>query len=611
MKTYKQRTEDILAAFQKKHAARKKHTVAALTAMGTCAAVLAVTLLLWPYSKTPPSVDQHKDAPYYSVIQALNEAMYTPPQYDNALDEFLGDLGNIADGLTGNASGAAPEMNAPGASPDANDRYTEVTDNQVQGVIEGDLFKRSDTHVFYLRNDSLQVYTIDRENSRQVGSYDVGKTTEWAPGAAEMYLSGDCKTLTLVQSGSIKNENDSYSAMIKVLQLDVSDPTNIRQKEHSYITGSYLSSRMVDDKLLVISQFYVNSKNVDFKEESTFLPQMGKPGAMVSIAPEDIHIPQKVNRARYTVVCQLGKDLQNLGSAAFLGYSQELYVSKDHVFATCTYTEKQEADGYVSSKAMTTITALRYSGEKLECVGSVDVAGSVKDQYSMDEYQSILRVVTTISESKYKESTSVDGEYLSMLPGNSTVNASLYCISLQDLSVVSKKEAFAPEGEQVRSVRFDGTTAYVCTSLQLKDPVFFFDLSDLNNITCKDTGTIDGYSSSLVNFGDGLLLGIGYSGRWGLKIELYEESDTGVVSVCFYEHGGSFSEDYKSYFIDRQRQLVGLGVNNSRYILLAFNGYELVEVVNCPLAGDDDTKRAFIDGDWLYMLGQEFRVEKI
>jgi uncharacterized secreted protein with C-terminal beta-propeller domain len=260
---------------------------------------------------------------------------------------------------------------------------------------------------------------------------------------------------------------------------------------------------------------------------------------------------------------------------------------------------------------MTTITALRYSGKKLECVGSVDVAGSVKDQYSMDEYQDILRVVATTSESKYKESTFVDGEYLSMLPANSRVNASLYCISLQDLQVVAKVENFAPDGEQVRSARFDGNTAYVCTSLQLKDPVFFFDLSDLKNITWKDTGTIDGYSSSLVDFGDGLLLGIGYGGSWGLKIELYEESDTGVVSVCVYDHGGSFSEDYKAYFIDRQRQLVGLGVNNSRYILLAFNGYELAEVVNCPLAGDDDTKRAFIDGDWLYMLGQEFRVEKI
>ena len=84
--------------------------------------------------------------------------------------------------------------------------------------------------------------------------------------------------------------------------------------------------------------------------------------------------------------------------------------------------------------------------------------------------------------------------------------------------------------------RFDGTDAYVCTAVQLTDPVFFFDLSDMDNITYKETGTIEGFSTSLVNFGNGYLLGIGTGNVWGsLKIEIYEESATGVVSVCWLD----------------------------------------------------------------------------
>ncbi len=87
-----------------------------------------------------------------------------------------------------------------------------------------------------------------------------------------------------------------------------------------------------------------------------------------------------------------------------------------------------------------------------------------------------------------------------------------------------------------------------------------------------------------------------------------------------------YSTDYKSYYVDRKNQLVGIGVtdygyynatdtNRSeafRYILLLFDGYDLVELVNVPLAGDPDYKRGvYIDG-YMYMFGlNDFKVEKV
>ncbi|NCA92610.1 hypothetical protein EOM82_05085 [bacterium] len=176
---------------------------------------------------------------------------------------------------------------------------------------------------------------------------------------------------------------------------------------------------------------------------------------------------------------------------------------------------------------------------------------------------------------------------------------------------------FAPPGEEIRSVRFDKDVAYVCTStdisaFQITDPVFFFDLSDLNNITYKDTGTIEGFSSSLINLGNGYLLGIGRGDQWTLKIEVYEETEDGVRSVCSYDiYAAEYSTEYKSYYVDRTNQLIGLGVSN-RYILLLFDGYELVELVNVSLAGDNSIKRGvYIDG-YMYMFGSyEYKVEKV
>ena len=180
---------------------------------------------------------------------------------------------------------------------------------------------------------------------------------------------------------------------------------------------------------------------------------------------------------------------------------------------------------------------------------------------------------------------------------------------------------FAPPREEIQSVRFDKESAYVCTSIELSDPVFFFDLSDLDNITYKDTGTIEGFSTSLINLGNGYLLGIGRGESWSsFKVEVYEETEVGVRSVCSYEMSNtSYSTDYKSYYVDRQNQLVGIGITDnsyynqaSRYILLHFDGYELVKIVNVPLDGEPANMRGvYIDG-YMYMFGEnDFEVKKV
>ena len=241
----------------------------------------------------------------------------------------------------------------------------------------------------------------------------------------------------------------------------------------------------------------------------------------------------------------------------------------------------------------------------------------------MDEYEGILRVFTTtnatiISEKRYGNDT-VSAEILQTATGQS--NASFYAIDLSTFEIVASVIDFAPPREEIQSVRFDKTTAYVCTSIERSDPVFYFDLSDMSHITYKDTGTIEGFSTSLIQLGNGYLLGIGQGAYWrSFKVEVYEETETGVRSVSSYELENTiYSTDYKSYYVDREHQLVGIGIYSNthsnggqRYIVLHFDGYELMELLNVELTGSPENMRGVLIDGYMYMFGdRDFAVEKI
>jgi len=400
---------------------------------------------------------------------------------------------------------------------------------------------------------------------------------------------------------------------ILLVNLDVTDPGNIRLINHVFFSGDLLSTRVVDGDLLLVYRYRV-SGDVDFDEPETYVPTYGKPGQMVCIPGEDIICPDNADVTRYTVICKLnGKDLQVLDTAALLSYSEDLYVSADTIYATHNYSESQTTLEGQMTVTKTDITGISYIGHKLEKLGSITVDGAVKDQYSMDQHNGLLRVVT--STTKFLTNYDQWGK-IGTASRNAVRNVDLYCIDLTDWTVRSSVIAFAPAGEEATAVRFNGDTAYVCTAevIVMTDPVYFFDLSDPDNISWTDTGTIDGYSTSLIDLGDGYLAGIGFSEMRTLKVEIYEETEEGVVSVTSFELEADFSQVYKSYLIDREQDLIGLAVydfsayNSNgdalfRYILLHFDGYKLVEVASIPLESSDmgAVRGVLIDG-YLYLL---------
>lgn len=589
-----------------------------------CLLVTALNLVLFiPFNTNPPDVSEYADSEYYSVIESLNALTFQKPKYKNNFQSLMATLRSIGKAFDNGMGGAmAPDVGENGmAGEDISQKYEEVTDNQVAGVIEGDIFKRSDKYIYYMSGKNLYVYSIEKEDSKRVFSCSLDRSQEEINGYYythdfEMYLSADCQTLTVIMPFYSMNKDGWVRSMVDIVSLDVSDPANTKETKRITVTGGYLSSRVVDGQLMVMTNMLV--QNPDFSDESTFLPQIDSGNGFESIAPENIVLPDNLTSARYTTVFMLDETtLAPLGNAAFLSYSQEVYVSTDSIYATSQYTDRTKLDdGYTKTEVMTEIARLSYAGGTLTPMGKTTVSGRIKDQYSLDEYEGILRVVTTVDSSKFKETITGNNASIGILDESGAIgtNASLYCIDIDTWETVAKVENFAPWGETVESVRFDGDKAYVCTAVvvTLTDPVFFFDLSDLNNITVKDTGEIDGYSWSLVNFGNGYLLGVGVNGAWERKIEIYEESEDGIVSVTAYEKRVDCALDYKAYFIDRKNQLIGLGVTDwsyghgdekDRYVVLHFDGFELHEMLNIEIGNLHSRCRATLIDGYMYILG--------
>ncbi len=616
------------AAMRKR--AGKSVRMLSILAACLCFVLLVGTFALFiPYKTTPPSVKKYADSEYYGIIQMLNEYYYKPPKYKNTAQLLLDLPSNLFSKMEDMIPGAAGE--ADGTNGTGN--YQEVTDNQVSGVIEADLIKRSDTHIYYMAQNQLYIYSIAAKDSELISRTDLAQYGMETFSADEFFLSMDCTKLTVISEGLDKT-NRNYVQMTRIITLDVSDPANVKEISNVDVSGRYLSARLTEHGLLFMTT--MRCHNPDYDDERTYIPRIEHNGNAQRIPADSIVCPDKLSNASYTVMVLMddaGTAVKD--SAAYLSYSEDVYVSKSAIYASRQFVEYgQTVNGETPYHTVSEISCIGYGADGFEKRGSVIVDGYVLDQYSMDEYENTLRVVTTTSNGTQQERNSSWGNAdlaVPLFPRYTSAN--LYVIDLGSMRVMASVEQFAPVGETVRSARFDGTQAYVCTAIQQTDPVFFFDLSDLANITVKETGTIQGFSTSLVNFAPGFLLGIGRGSNGNeLKLEIYTEGDEMVEPYCKYELPCTdYSPEYKCYYIDREKGLIGLGIytwdkvyldpgvyqyDNYRfgYIVLHFDGESISEVLRIEYGTRDnmsDMRGVYIDGYYYVLNRGRLDVEKL
>ena len=579
-----------------------------------------------PNHKNAPFDDGHGD--YSRLLAAIDQYKATrDDSWDNTDDGFMEGGVIPGDGL----DSILPEGEANGS-------VIENTDNQVLGIVEGDLMKMTDKFIFRLGEERrgqagdkdyyLRVYSIEKENSQLIVNYKLPlfdkEETRYRNETLEMYISRDARTLTIVRTHIIRNDENYTSSAVGVLSLDIRDVSDIKELSRFSVEGGYISSRMVDGRLLLLTnQYYYVSDSTDTDDVTDFIPSVYFDDAEHYINMGCIYLPEIINSVSYTTLIMANEgNLEIIDARAFLDYTQkDAYVSRDKIYLPRDYTVELDSseENLKIRDAMSDITVVSYSKQGFADRGTVTVRGTVKDRYSIDEKDGYLRVVTTTTvterKSEYRWSTITEQMYEYWFY-NTKTNASLYIINLFDNSITASVEGFAPDGEEAAAVRFEGNKLYVCTAVirLFTDPVFFFDLSDYHNITYTDTGYIEGFSSSLIDLGEGFLLGIGRENNTTNKVEIYKKEGDSVVSVDKYLFGGSYSTEYKSYLIGRDKNLFGLYASRTiyndatnkyegAYLLFMFDGNALQVTTITGVANGESAsliRAATLDG-YLYI----------
>lgn len=611
MKNYNDITESILQKYKKK--IKQKHIKKLAITSFVCVVLIALNLFLFLPINYGKNISAYTSDAYYALIQKINNAAIKKGQdkYKNNFQRIMASLSSLKANGADSDTGSAPNNSYLGAGD-----YIETSYLQTENIIEGDLLKRTDKYIFYINTDTksgeyaLKVYTVNGLNSREIVNIPLSDvlpdcfTQKNVVGdkLPELYLD-----ITKEYSHAIIILPDEYDSLemsypllnrkiqTKIILLDISNVYAIKTLEVKALTGSYLSSRMVNGQLVVATTFTPNT-DCDFSAKEEYLPYVIDSNDEKSFCPpENVQIPDD-GYSLYSIFLSSFKteDLSINSSVMLMDYNTEMYMSQNNVYFWRTYDKTYQENADVFNAKSTQITQISFSNAfNVECEYIVE--GNINDRYSLDEYNGVLRVFTTSR--RYYKNANVNEEYYS-----SKTRTNFFAFDPNGKKIASVY-SFAPKGEKIRSVKFNQNKVYVCTAVDFCDPVFEFDLSDLNNIKYVDSGTISGYSVALRNFTDGTLIGIGYGeDSEVLKIEVYKkgerinekgESEEFIESLNKFEYEYTlYDTDPKSHFIDEKNGLVGIkvysGQSGQEYILLKWTGSEFKRITDYNLDYDND-----------------------
>jgi uncharacterized secreted protein with C-terminal beta-propeller domain len=312
---------------------------------------------------------------------------------------------------------------------------------------------------------------------------------------------------------------DSYDYQPRVstiaLTLDVSDPRDPRPVARSGQDGEYVTARMTDGIVYLITTHYVwETPLLDHPE--TFVPRTFSDSDALLLAPGRIIIPDCPQSAGYVVVTSLSAQTgQHLDGLSLLGYTGTVYMSHDNlIIAQSFYDERtgdswmegpylveESFDGYITSLVR---LGLDEGALSFEAEGTVD--GDLLNQFSIDEYHDTIRVVTTVAGSRIRTYTDQDRGFVNYEYLDTNQTNALTVLD-RDLRIIGAVTDLAPD-EQVYSVRFAGEVAYFVTFRQV-DPLFVVDLSDPRHPEVLSALKIPGFSQYLHVWDEGLLFGLG------------------------------------------------------------------------------------------------------
>ena len=509
------------------------------------------------------------------------------PGFSSVIKEFLM---NPDTGSDINIDGGVTSPGEPDDT-DLNGSYMEVTDNQISGIVEGDYVKATDKYLFRLGDHTIYIYSINGEKSELVSTFTIPFIEGEGSYARNygIFLSDDGRTVTLFR------HHDSDLSKTMLMSIDVSDVKAPKEKGRVFVNGLFRDVRRIDGKFYLFTSCSFEKNRIDFDDPFSFIPSIDFGDSQHLCDSNKIVYPDKLSNVSYKYLTVFAEDLTLTDEMALMVSGNPVFTENSIVFEYRYY--KNETDGDKSVNRCYTKFGVLDRSDGLTWRGDFSVLGWTRNRYSIDERDGALRIVTSVSDrAGYK--TQYD-------------NASLYVYDARTLEKIASVERFAPEGEGATAVRFEGDKLYVCTAevIEYTDPVYFFDLSDYNSIVYANTEFIDGFSTSLIDMGEGYLLGIGKEDAETNKLEVYKRDGDKVISVDKYLFGGNISDDYKSFLIDREENLFGVFVKKytkdssaakDSFLVVRLEGENLVSVMEIDVQESVSITRAFAHNGYVY-----------
>ena len=496
------------------------------------------------------------------------------------------------------------------------------TNVQVEGVDEGDVVKTDGTYLYIMSSDNgrIQILEANGSSPKKRGVITDTSTTREARSIQEFYINGDLLSVIRqaylpyeeIQEKDSYHDNDGsrkqtgsmdavYCYAYPARSVTYLETYDISDRDHPKLLGTisqdgrYKSSRRVDDDIYLFTS-YCAYKIKNMKDTGGYIPAVNG-----TVLPCDsIYIPEQVNGADYLVISSVNmkKPTKTTSEKAVLSDGETFYVSSSSIYIGST-----RYDGKADQYDYTELMKLSYKNGKITFKAHGNVDGYLNDQFSMDEYQGKLRLVSTLSY-------------------NSGISTNSLLVLDENLKVIGEIEDLAP-GEQIYSARFLGNTGYFVTFRNM-DPLFSVDLTNPKKPKILGELKITGFSEYLHPYDDNLLLGIGReispdTGNFkGLKLSMFDISNPRDVTEIqktvekSYENSPAW-ENHKAVAISSGKNLVGFAVEeydktsrtwNYRYVVYFYDKNQgFKEVLSYEL--EDDYHYSNVRG--LY-IGQYFYV---
>lgn len=422
------------------------------------------------------------------------------------------------------------------------------TNVQVENVDEADIIKNDGEYIYTASSNSenkISIYKPDGKKVKLMSQIEYNNVDDDENEAfiSDIYIYNN----SLIAQSYSYDENSWEYTNIDIYSLaDIKKPKKIYSFSQQ---GSYVSSRITNGKLLVISNRYISSDLC--KSDEDYLPKTKINSTEKSLSPKDICIVNDSNSESFLIVSEidlLSKE-NTAVSKAIAGAGTNIYCNENNLYIANSIWDDQNQSRRLKDISLT----LKFNTEiykiditsGLKFTAKATVSGAVNNQFSMDEYAGNFRIATTASDKKSND-----------------INK-LYVFD-SDLKKLGEVEGFA-KGESIQAVRFSGNTAYVIT-YENTDPLFVIDLSNSQKPEIKGSVKISGFSTNLIPISSNQLLGIGYADdnaapyTDGIKFALFDvsnpEKPTVLDSKVIHNATSEAQDNHKAILVNGKSSFV-------------------------------------------------------